>query len=196
MKPNPELSLANDQIEPVPGISTQIGKGVTEFGYMEGVVLAPRAELRKTRFMLKKTDGKELSIQLTQEIPLREGHTVAMVWAENKEQKSDRWVGLINHNTEMIYTLDTVEHIFATKNGVNIIALLCLFFPVSFLYDNVFNGMDTFYIGYILSLVGGAVIWLITILMIDSKILRPLATKKFKKVLSPFLQAIYRSRSS
>jgi len=169
MSSTAELSLANEEIEPVPGISVQIGDGITEFGYVEGLVLAPRAEQNKTRFMLKKSDGKELSIQLAQEVPVRESHTIAMVWAENKVQDRDLWVGLVNYNTELIYTLDTVEYIFRAKKWVYMIGILCLFFPVSFLYNSVFNGMDAFYLDYIFSFVVGAVCWFITILAIDAR---------------------------
>ena len=191
----PDLSLIQEDIDPIPGFTLNLGKGDIEFSYVEGVVLTPAIANWRTQFIFQKTNGKEEAIQLGENIPLREGHFLSLVWALNKKKNTEQLVGIVNHHTESYHILNSIGYLPRSFKFTKLISLVGAPVFIIFCQQNIFTGLNVSVIDWVLSIILGGLSWLLLVSLFQSKVLMPMTKRKVKKKLVPFLSAIRQSRA-
>jgi hypothetical protein len=74
-----------------------------------GYVASPQIRSNSTQineFFVKTHEGKETHVKLTNiDVAMRDGHTITMIMAKNKNVKHGYWIAAVNHDTEKIHYL-------------------------------------------------------------------------------------------
>ena len=196
MSSPPDLSFVQENIDRIPGFTLDLGKGVTEFDYIEGVALAPVVANWRTRFLLKKPSGKEANIQMSGEILLREGHFVAAVWALNRKEDVEYIVGLVNHTMGTTHVLDSIQSLPKTTLPLKLVAFAIFLLVVFVFYNFILTSLNAPVMNLIFSILAGGAFGLVPISLVNENILKPIAARKIEKKVKGYLSEILRSRSS
>lgn len=195
MSATSDISQSKEGIVPVPGFKMGLGKGTTEFGYVEGNALAPVVANWTTKFLLQKDNGKEANIQIQGDFPVLEGHFVAAVWAANKKTDTEYIVALVNHTLGTSYISDAVYCLPETRMRVRLAALAVGALVALYFNFGLLSGTLDASINWFFAIAGGLSVGVVSMSYFNSLFLKPFTANKVKRKLKPYLAEILKVRN-
>lgn len=173
-------------VEKVPSFTMRQGLEKIKIDYTEGTVMAPmhsREEPSYTKFLLLYENGKEESVYSDYVLPLREGHSVAVVWGTNFGRDIRIPLGIANFNTETCHT------ICSSGIGRFIPFDSYLLIPIYVLVLHFIFGVRFWW----LSGLGGVAIWAATVI-IEVGLMMIIDRRWLEHRVKPYLKSILRTR--
>lgn len=118
MNISPDISFMYKDVKKVPGFNINLGKGSLEIDYVEGMALTRLSHGDVKSFLIQKPNGREENIKLFEEVELREGHFLALVYAVNWKADTKHLIGVVNHSTENYFALENIDDLEPVTNFV------------------------------------------------------------------------------
>lgn len=82
-----------------------------------------------------------------------------------------------------------------SNKTLTILALAAIVFAIYFCYTSLFSGLDFPVLRWSFSIIWGITLGIATSIYFNRFILRPMATRRVKKKLEPYMEAIYQTRA-